>query len=330
MATSISLSPPGATFKRRLYPAKPHSQPLFQAARENPGKIDDILRPYIHDEELPSDLAVYLLEYTNIQVTPSLFGDQSPDRPRWYYANCLIFGMVLGRAYKLLSTPTRPPNSLSNPSDFPFSRLPAELRLHIYEYVKADSIQRKRLWDVMSSVFIKALWSGRDPEEGARYIAGILIVTCGISLSHASTFLLGQGSNWVWWDNKFSQPEHTWTWQDLETGILATADLPRSNTSMDAVWDKWRQLQNLEANETHTVPWPEYVSGNTLAVLDLARAHLRAGERDWTPPELVAKFLLPLFDGLPADARSVWEATGFILDVDESGATAAASSSSTT
>lgn len=315
---SGTLSTPRAEFRLngRVFPARQLKHPLIQAAREQPGKIDQLLRPYLHNETFPSDLAVYLHDYTDLVVTPGLHGDAAPDRPRWYYANSLIDGMLLGRAYKLLSTPTRPPRDLSNPIEFPFSRLPAELRLQIWGYYKEDAAQRKRLWDVMVPVFIKGLWSGRNPEEGARYITGVLMLACGCALANVSHLLVGLGFKWVWWDDKYSDPDLSWGWQELVAAIMKTAKLPRTNTSIQAVRDRWWYPDRAEQHSMGVTSPPEYVSEQTLAVLDLAREHLKSGERDWTPPELVAKFLDPMFEGME-DARQIWVATGFVPQVYE-------------
>ncbi|KAH7127168.1 hypothetical protein B0J11DRAFT_505877 [Dendryphion nanum] len=295
------------------------SHPLIQAAREDPGRIDALLGPYLHKESLPEDLQVYLEDYISIPITPGLYGDSSPDRPCWYYANCLIVGMLLGRAFALLSKPTRPPQSLSSLSEFPFSRLPAELRLQIYEQYKEDLAHRKRYWDVMTRVFIRALWSGRDPEEGARYITGILMLTCGHALSENSWLLHSRGSKWLYWSNHLSDPDRTWGWNDLRSAVMSTVNLPRANTNIQVLrkrWERWTHIDPMERQTMGLTLWPEYVSRDTLAVLDLAREHLRADERDWTPPELVSKLLNGMFEDMD-EAKKIWEATGFVPQVYE-------------
>ncbi|KAF2267342.1 hypothetical protein CC78DRAFT_577300 [Lojkania enalia] len=314
-------------------PSDPPSHQLFQDARLRPSSIDSFLRPYLYSHSFPEELEVYMQHYTSTCVTPGLHGVEAPHRPQWYYANCLIHGMLLGRAYSLLSTPVRPPQNLSNPSDFPFSKLPAELRLQIYSYYKEDLAQRQRYWEIMTRIFIKALWSGRDPEEGSRYITGIILLTCGHALSSSARLLRGYGKHWIWYDDRLAAPEHAWGWPELRDAIMATADLPRMNnditglrTRWEKIWQEWdahREItgQTLFSSDPQQRNSLEYVSKNVLHVLDLTREHLRTDERDWTPPEIVAKFLTDLFDG-NEEGRKIWEATGIVpraLDVQYDG-----------
>lgn len=310
------ISPDG--FGTVGYTSRRITHPLFQEARRHPAKIDNLLKPYLHSDTFPDELEHYIHDYVSTCGTPALFGDWSPDRPRWYYANCLIHGMLLGRAFSLLSTPTRPPRSLSSISDFPFPQLPAELRLQIYEYYKEDLAQRQRYWDVMTRIFIKALWSGRDPEEGARYTSGIIMLASGNALSSAAPLLRGHGDRWVWWHDEIKTPEHTWGWEELHSAVMATADLPRSNTNIKQLRKRWEivrvkchDLNDPSQRENYNL-WQqgsEYVSSHVLQALDLAREHLRSDERDWTAPELTAKFMHPLFDS-DGEAQRLWEATG--------------------
>jgi hypothetical protein len=272
-----------------------------------------LLQEYLYNGQFPKELELYMQDYVSVATTPGLFGEGSPDRPQWYYANCLIDGMVLGRAFALLATPARAPTSLSAPADFPFSRLPAELRLQIYDYYKEDCVQRQRYWSIMTRIFIKALWSGRAPEEGARYIAGIIILCAGHAMSQVSPMLRGHGAKWIWWDDRFSDPDYTWTFHDLHTAIMSTASLPRTNTQIASLRQRWKRVVDEDPLPQHHpyIENPEYVSRQTLEVLDLAREHLRSDERDWTPPELVAKLLNRVYEG-KEEARNIWTETGFV------------------
>ncbi|KAF2116995.1 hypothetical protein BDV96DRAFT_571384 [Lophiotrema nucula] len=311
------------------YDWRQQNHPLLQAARTEPSKIDTLLQPYLHNHAFPKAIEQHMRDYVNICVTPGLYGDQAPDRPNWYYANCLVHGMLLGRAYSLLSTPMRPPKSLSNPIDFPFIKLPAELRLLIYEYYKEDQAQRQRYWDVMTRVFLKALWSGRDPEEGSRYITGVILLAGGHALSTAAPLLRGYGKRWIWWDDRIAVPEHSWGWQELRQAIMATSSLPRSNTNIRRLRNSWERvrsdwdtqadiagnrLEDRERMRQEQDIWcksSEYVSTDVLQILDLAREHLRTDERDWTPPELAAKFLGPMFEK-NEEGHRIWQATGLV------------------
>lgn len=296
--------------------------PLLSAARSNPSAIDSLLSSRLRSATLPTELANLIEGQISLAMTPSLYGTGSPHRPPWYYATCLVHATLLGRAYALLSTPTRPPKDLSNLKDFPFPLLPAELRLQIYEHYLEDLEQREKYWKVMTTVFIKALWSGCDPEEGSRYITGILLLTCGNALAPTPN-LQGRGKGWVWWDDRISEPENVWSWEDLKQAVMNTEKLPRGNTNIIALRERWERVHEeyyKRIQETGTTDdffeehrnWDEqaeYVSAQVLEVLDVAREHLRAGERDWTPAEIMAKFLNQLFEGRE-DARTNWEAAG--------------------
>ncbi|KAF2735818.1 hypothetical protein EJ04DRAFT_179684 [Polyplosphaeria fusca] len=307
----------------------PVSHPLLEASRGDAASIDTLLRPHLYSPSLPQELEACIRYYVSTAVTPGLYSDESPDRPPWYYANCLVHGTLLGRAYALLSTPTRPPRALDNDRDFPFARLPAELRLQIWDCYKRDLAQAKRFWLVMTRVFIKALWSGRDPEEGSRYIAGVLVLCAGHALATNGAPLRGYGKKWVWWDDRIAGPEHAWGWDELREAIMATKTLSRENTDIVELRRRWERAQadwhaqldrsgnrleereRLSEERSNWLRMSEYVSRNVLEVLDLAREHLRTDERDWTPPELAAKFLRAMFEG-NEQARQMWEATGSV------------------
>lgn len=275
------------------------NHPLLKAMRREPNRIDTLLREYLYDSSFPEKLEFYLKDYTDLYRPFAMFHMWHYNRPQWYYANSLIGAIILSRAFTLLSSPVRPPKSLSNPVDFPFSRLPPELRLQIYEHYVVDRAQRRRYWEVMTRVFIKALWSGQDAEEGARYITAILMLSCGCALS-ATPGLRGHGSKWELWDDTIADPESTWGWEKLMAAIMDTADLPRSSNP---------QLERLTSTNT-------LLSTTNSQVLHLAREHLSNDERDWTPPELVAKFLDQLYEGKD-EAKTIWEDTGVVLLADE-------------
>ncbi|KAF2870411.1 hypothetical protein BDV95DRAFT_639865 [Massariosphaeria phaeospora] len=223
--------------------------------------------------------------------------------------------VVLGRAYTLLSTPTRPPRTLSRAQDFPFAAQPMELRLQIYGYFSATLAQRHRYWAVMTDIFIKALGGGRRlpprwrrrPDEVGRYTTGIVLLACGHAL----------GSGYHLWDEEHrADPEHTWTFADLRAALMATAALPRNNTDFFAKERRWyeylRKGGTPHISDTERQAW-QHVSQPTLEVLDLAREHLRSGdERDWTTPEIVARLLDGLLEGAGEEERGVWVSEGVV------------------
>ena len=306
--TPHHLTHPLLVLSRTAFPAIDTHLQSPSAPSSSTSSTDDNNNPpqtsYLTSPTLPEDLDHLIRNYTTTLTTPGPHGAGLRSRPRWFYANCAVFGTLLGRAFALLSTPTRPPVSLTNVSDFPFSKLPAELRLQIYEYYKENRAQRQRYWDVISRIFVKALWAGREPEEGASYIAGIILLTGGHAMSLVERpVLCGYGSRYVWWDDAIKDLEHRWTFAELREAVFATRDLPRGNTD----------IKVLEG-----VPGvgKEFVSREVLEVYDLAREHLRGGdERDWTAPEIEARLLRGLFEG--EEARGIWEEVGVVPRVFE-------------
>ncbi|KAF2242267.1 hypothetical protein BU26DRAFT_157768 [Trematosphaeria pertusa] len=292
-------------FNGCIYNSPTLSHPLVCASRHAPKNTDALLRPYLYSSTLPTELEHSMKEYVSTIITPGFYGGGIRSRPRWFYANCAVFGMLLGRAFALLGTPTRPPRSLDDSGDFPFTKLPAELRLQIYAYYKEDLAQRQRYWEVMTRVFIKALWSGSEPEEGSRYVTGIIMLSCGHAMSLCAPLLRGRGSRYVWWDDCIKDLDHTWGWSELQDAVFGTKDLPRHNTDTLELYK-----YAVEVGETAWRNNLEYVSKEVLDVLDLAREHLQADERDWTPPEIEARLMSGLFEN--DEARKIWEPTGLV------------------
>ncbi|KAJ4299063.1 hypothetical protein N0V90_004307 [Kalmusia sp. IMI 367209] len=263
----------GATFQRQdlffngcTYGSDALAHPLLKAARRAPQDIDAHLQPYLYSHTFPTELERLMKKYVSTMATPGLQDGALRSRPRWFYANCAVFGMLLGRAFARLSTPVRPPKSLDVPHDFPFSKLPAELRLIIFEYYKEDLAQRQRYWAVMTRMFVKALWSGRDPEEGARFTAGIVMLTSGHAMSSCAPLLQGRGARYVWWEDAIKELDHVWTFHDLRSALLATKRLPRNNTDFLHVF--------MTDPSSTTNPYDrlsDYVSNEVLEALDLAR-----------------------------------------------------------
>ncbi|KAF2676200.1 hypothetical protein K458DRAFT_193078 [Lentithecium fluviatile CBS 122367] len=313
------------TFNGLAFTPNHLSHPLLFSARTSLPKIDTLLQrpnPTTNDasplssQTLPTSLEASMKAYTTTLTTPGVHGGGIRSRPRWFYANCAVYGTLLGRAFTLLSTPSRPPKSLALP-DFPFARLPAELRLHIYAYYKHDLLQRCRYWAIMTRVFIKALWSGREPEEGACYTTGIIMLTAGHAMSLVASQLRGRGTRYIWWDDSFADAEHTWGWDELSAAIYATRDRPRNLTDITRkhMYDPSRLEFPPVEGYRGVRERLEYVSRQVLEVYDLAREHLRADERDWTPPEIEARLVRVFFES--AEARAIWEGTGMVPRVFE-------------
>ena len=164
-----------------------------------------------------------------------------------------------------------------------FSTLPMELRIQIYQHYKNRLRQRRLLWSIISSTFIKALFSGADPEPLSRYCAGILILTCGHALSR-TRHLIGKGKHWIWWCDEIEHLDHFWTWPDLVQAINQTDQLPRNT------WDV-AQLMGLDPKWATAGQSREYVPQDVLDVLDKAREHLWKGAMDHSSEEIVTDLL---------------------------------------
>jgi len=156
--------------------------------------------------------------------------------------------------------------------------LPTELRLQIYQIYTDSLRQRRRLWSVISSTFIKALF-GSDPESLARFCAGMLILTCGRALSR-TRHIMGNGTEWLWRHNEIVGKEDFWPWADVEQAIMRTEDLLRHTRNVTA----WMYSENPDPMlpvwaSTRDLPHG-YVPCEVLHILDEARDHLQESARD--------------------------------------------------
>ncbi|KAJ9628716.1 hypothetical protein H2203_002618 [Taxawa tesnikishii (nom. ined.)] len=266
----------------------PTVYPLVVQARTNPHSIDQLLKSEALDPQLPSKLAQEIDDQTGLAVTPRLYGIGKPWRPPHYFAICLVNACLLGRAYSLLYPVGIPDvERLDDEVSFPFARLPVELKLQIYEHYAAIREQRARFWAVMSDVFAKAFFSGVDPEPGAWFAAGVLILTCGKALS-ATKALRAQGKRYVWYSDYYAAPLDVWTWGDLKEAVFKTENLPRDKTDLIAL----QANADLPAIDGSLRPSePEYVSAEVLQILDQARTHLENGEDDWSSGKVADAFL---------------------------------------
>jgi len=252
--------------------------------------IDELLRPVLNDPQLPRWLSNQIHEKVSIPVTPGYDDFNRPDRDLIYYRYCLTFAALIGRAYTLL----RPADVEGSDTVLSkFAALPAELRFGIYEHYLQDRQlwldQRKRLWQVMSGIFIKALFSGSHPEDGARFATAIIFLTCGQSLAETPE-LLGWGKRWVWYSDVLAEPHEVWNLYDVQDAVLATEQLPTEN------WD-YEVVKQRNASSA----LPEFVSRETLWVLNRARRDLIGNNPDLTSEE-VAEWCIPR---LEAFAREV-------------------------
>ena len=121
-----------------------------------------------------------------------------------------------------------------------FSMLPIKLHLRIYR-IDTENLQRRRLWSVISSTFIKALF-GSDPEPLARYCVGTHILICGRALSRIR-HIMGKGTEWSWRHNEIVGKEDFWPWADVEQVIMRTEDLLRHTRDVTA----WMDSMNSES-----------------------------------------------------------------------------------
>ena len=146
------------------------------------------------------------------------------------------------------------------------------------EETPAEALTKEceELWKVIQDVFIKGLFS-EDPEVGAWYAAGILILTCSDALQKQG--IMGKGKGWFFCDNKLDKPDATWSWNDLRQAVLATEHLPRDMTRTGYTDEEYRTRKNLV-----------YVPEEVLHVFDLARKNLHAHNPDWNSYDIARAF----------------------------------------
>lgn len=246
----------------------------------------------MYDADLPRKLDDLLEEFTNRGGTPEIPNwPRDPGRPSNYYRVCLVLATLVGRAFALLN---HQPNDDANPGQAldRASQLPPEIGIQIHaEYVRSI-VQRERLWKVIADVFARALFSQVEPEPGARFAAGVLVLTCGQAIRgwHA---LDGKGKEWVPWVGHYEKRDARWRWSDVERETMATAQLPRGNTNGG---DCWRRISHPEEGLGYRDDHLSYrhVGQEVLDVFDAARVHLTEAEDDWTSTEVMGQFLVGL------------------------------------
>jgi hypothetical protein len=166
--------------------------------------------------------------------------------------------VLLGRAFAL----AHPPSPQDSPSPDPGGR-------------EIDA-----LWAAMQDVFIKGLFT-EDPEIGAWYAAGILVLTCSETMRKKEAGgggIDGKGKDWLWYNNEIQEKDVQWGWRDLEEAVLETESLPRDRTGHQL---SMKQMKMRRLN---------YVPQEVLVVFDRARGHLRSESADLTSSEIARLF----------------------------------------
>ena len=291
----------------RPYP----DHPALRSARLNPLSIDALLSPYLLEPDFPNEIEKCISPYVTLDRAPCQFGANPPHRPPWYYASSLLCGLLLGRPYVLLSTPQRPPKQLDDEREFPFSRLPPELRLEIWDHYKQNLAHRSSYWDIMSRIFIKALWSGRHPEAGSRYIAAILVLVCGNAIRNSAPPVCGHGTYWHMYEDDIQNLNVRWGWPKVESSFMRTEDLPRENADIEKFWRFWNMIPSLGGYLVATTQH-EYVSTEVLEALDVAREKTKKGERDWSTEEVIDKFWCKRWNNEVGKVKEIWTKCGSV------------------
>lgn len=226
--------------------ALPTASSVCASALANPRDIDNLVLTHLQEvssnqNQRPLSLAKHLSGLLGPEVTrcvtPPLLWGGDPSWSKAQYRACLVHATVLGQAFSL--------SHLPSPND-PTLYLGYEI---------------EELWAIMQDIFVKGLFTS-DPEVGAWFAAGILILTCSDTLK-TSGVIDGKGKDWVWYSGKLGEPDVKWGWEDLKKAVMETESLPRDRTR----WDYTKaQRQSIK---------PEiYVPEEVLYVFDKAREHL--------------------------------------------------------
>jgi hypothetical protein len=249
--------------------------------------IDSFVFTHLLRPSFPSFLNSLVATEVKRCVTPPLFWGGDPSYSPGKYEELFKAAMYIGRAYALLSAPLEYSKlDLQDEKAFPFRKLPVELRLQIYEHFEVRHNARETIWSqVINPVFTKAFLSGRDPEPAARYIAGLIVLSCGYSLSQTPN-LTGKGVKWSWMDDTMDE-DATWDWSDLYAAVMKTENLSRDCT----VWEECqRRIEGSQPEGRATDH--EYVPAEVLDVLDAARYTLKADMRDLRVEDILELLLV--------------------------------------
>ena len=274
---------------RRNLPAAidlPPEAHLETRALADPAQIDAVLEPFLVSSNAgqlrnPGALALYLdgliSDETKQCVTPPIYwADPSrstdsgfaryrdPILPSAELSWIRVHSTLLGRAFSL---------SYSKRSE---------------EVKPAEKEEFEELWQVIQSVFMRALFAAgnnRDADTGARYAAGILILTCSQTLA-ADGGVRGRGKQWTWYNNAPIQPNEEWGWSDLCKAVFETKNLPRDNTNFHQLLTHFTEQMQAGVK----IEPPEFVQQEVLDVWDMARKHLSQDRADLSSEELSYRF----------------------------------------
>lgn len=144
--------------------------------------------------------------------TQELYYSADPSRPAAYYRECTSSALHLTELYKLACVD-------STGDDDATSRDSEATRQHLQDL-------RTGLWTLLIDVFIKAFFSGPDPEAGARYVAGVLLLSCGRLLRRqlAAGKIVGRGWDHNCWAGGIQEPDREWGWVELRGAVMATKE----------------------------------------------------------------------------------------------------------
>lgn len=262
----------------------PPTDTLSVSAQAQPSDLEVLLKPILYTPDLKGRLAELVDDFTNRGGTPEIPGwPRDPGRPLNYYRTCLINATAVGRGFSLLCAGAVPEPKASATLDHAGS-LPSELLLEIHENYLHNLEQRTRIWDLVSDILAKGLFSSIEPEPGARYAAGIILLTAGRAIKGWQC-LDAKVKDWVPWMGHYHQSNATWRWKDMVEALMQTEQLPRQNTHGGQCFRRIQEVEDpFDAKYRH-------VSAELLGVLDLAREHIREGRQDLTSKEVMALFL---------------------------------------
>ncbi|KAF8635565.1 hypothetical protein AX15_000215 [Amanita polypyramis BW_CC] len=135
--------------------------------------------PGILAERLSHSLHEKLWEHTSRDVTPQPDNDKNLEIE--YYQHAAVYGTILARGFA-----TQP------------------------------SLFRGPLWREVEDVFVKALFS-EEPEPGVYVVVAALLLGAGPEIKAYLTTEghVGQGKDWLWYDDVRTRKGETWGWSDI-------------------------------------------------------------------------------------------------------------------
>lgn len=279
---------------------EPPKDKLSLAALAQPHDLESLLTSQLYDPELPKSLKGLLDDMTNRCGTPEMPNcPRDPGRPSNYYRVCLVTATLLGRAFALVNGPNVSTSTASEALSHA-ARLPVELRDQIHAEHLKRLAQRERLWKVIEDIFGKAYFSPHcEPEPGARYAAGVVLLTAGEGL-RTWPYLDGHGKHWIPWMCHFAKDEgreERWTMSEVLRLVEETEKWPRDRTDGFDCWrklDAWELTDEDEALGRKSVfdvldsfwHYPQEL----LDLYDVVRVHLKEQRRDLTSKEVMELF----------------------------------------